>query len=427
LAGALLLASAIPYAAADAVDAKLLRILRDNGSITPAQYAELSADLSKQQAAAVASTVETGRVQTDDVQTDNKEVATKADLAALQEKIAWAANTVISGDVRVRQEHVQIEDLDPQRFHDRQRVRARLAIVSQVAPDVEAGIRVASSNNDSARSTNQDLDNYFTKKDLWLDRAYINWHPTDVSGLEFVGGKMAQPWFSVSQMIWDNDINPEGLATRYSRKVAGIDLFGSAGVFTLKNNVTGEGNEFHNDLRLYSAQLGARFAPAGEPKVTVGGSVYHYYNDSYGTAGLQLNGNTSSQFQLYEGFTQVDVAGLPLPLTLLGQYGYNANANGPQADKDTAWLLGVSTRIWQVAVNYTYRDVERNAVIGAFTDSNFAAGFTASRGHALKLAYNIAKNFNVTTSYYMTESNASSPGHPGAATDTWQLDLMAAF
>ncbi len=102
----------------------------------------------------------------------------------------------------------------------------------------------------------------------------------------------------MSEVIWDNDVNPEGVAMQYGRTFGGVEFFGSAGAFTLKNNVTGNGNEFHNDLRLQSAQLGVRFAPLDAVKVTLGGSVYHYYKDEFGTAGLELNGNTSSQFEL---------------------------------------------------------------------------------------------------------------------------------
>ncbi len=45
----------------------------------------------------------------------------------------------------------------------------------------------------------------------------------------------------------------------------------------------------------------------------------------------------------------------------------------------------------------------------------------------MKLSYNVAKNFTATTSYYLTDSSASSPGNPGTSTDTWQLDLIASF
>ena len=427
ICGGVVLAAITPLAgAAETVDAKLLGILKDNGSITQAQYDELSADLTKEQ------------------RQDSREAVTKTDLTEMQQKIAWAANTVVSGDVRIRQERIQVDDKSPtSRTQDRQRYRARLAVVSQVTPTVEAGIRVATGNNNDARSTNQDMNNYFVKKDLWLDRAYINWHPANVPGLKLIGGRMAQPWVSYADMIWDNDINPEGIATQYSRKFGNTNVFGSAGVFTVKDNVTGDGPEFHNDLRLNYAQLGTNLFPGDDFKVTVGASVFHYYKDAFGVPGapgsngnpgLQANGNTSTQFQIYEAFGQVDVLGLPLPLSVYGQFAHNADANADgvggqpfQANKDNAWLLGLITRFWEVGVNYSYRDIERNAVVGAFTDSDFASGFTASRGHTLKLTYNIAKNFQFITTYFLTESNASNPGFPGSDTNTLLIDLVATF
>ncbi len=418
--GGLALAAATPIVSAEGVDAKLLGMLKANGSITEAQFTELSADLAKEQRA------------------EARETVSKSDVTAMQQKLNWAERTVISGDVRVRQERIQVEDRKPaEQTASRQRYRARLAAVSQITPTVEAGIRLASGNNNDVRSTNQDMNNYFTKKDIWLDRAYINWHPENVPGLKMIGGRMSQPWTKVaeSEVIWDNDINPEGLAVQYSRKFGQTNVFGSSGAFTVKDNVTGFGPEFNNDLRMYYAQVGANLFPGDDFKLTLGTSVFHYYKDELGVPsrapnaglGLTLNGNNSTQFELYEGFGQLDVLGLPLPLSLYGQYVQNPNANGPDDGEDSAYLVGVLTRFWEIGVNYSYRDVERNAVVGAFTDSDFASGFTASKGSKLQLTYNITKNFQFATTYFYTESDASNPSNPGAQTNTLQVDLVATF
>jgi Putative porin len=419
--GGLALAAAVPVAAAESVDAKLLAMLKANGSITEAQYTELSADL-------VAAQREEAR--------DSS--AIKQDLSAVEQKVSWAEKTVITGDIRVRQERIQVEDRKPaEQTQSRQRYRARLAVVSQVTPTVEAGIRLASGNNNDVRSTNQDMNNYFTKKDIWLDRAYINWHPENVPGLKMIGGRISQPWTKVaeSEVIWDNDVNPEGVAVQYSRKFGDTNVFTSGGAFTLKDNVTGFGPEFNNDMRMYYGQLGANLFPGEDFKVTVGASVFHYYKDSRGVPttapnaglGLTLNGNNSTEFQLYEGFSQVDILGLPLPLSLYGQYVENPNANGPDDGEDSAYMVGLLTRFWEIGVNYSYRDVERNAVVGAFTDSDFASGFTASKGSKLQLSYNITKNFQFLTTYFYTESDASNPAKAGAQTNTLQVDLVATF
>ncbi len=399
------LLAAVPVVA-ESVDTKLLGMLRDNGSITPEQYAELSADLSREQRAVA------------------REQVDKTEFVEMQQKMAWVANTVISGDMRARQEHVTIQHSAVDSV-DRQRIRARLGVVSQVNETVEAGIRLATGDNNNSRSTNQNLDNYFAKKDVWLDRAYINWHPTATPGLKLLAGRMAQPWVSMGDVIWDGDINVEGAAGAYSRKFGDTELFGSAGAFTLKDNVNGDGNEFNNDLRLQSAQLGTRFFPGDRFKATLGSSVYHYANDTDALA-LGVFGNTTTQFQLYEGFGQLDVLGLPVPLTLYGQYVENSAANGSESDKDAAWLVGFSTRIWEIGVNYNYRKVERNSVVSIFTDSDFAAGFTASRGSKIQLTYNIARNFSLQTTYMPAVSNTLGQ-QAGSEVNVLMIDLMASF
>jgi hypothetical protein len=89
--------------------------------------------------------------------------------ARFEQKVAWAAKTEFKGDVRVRQETVKIDGESDGKNRDRQRIRARLGAYTEINPQVNTGIRIATGGSDDARSTNQDLDNYFDKKQLWLD------------------------------------------------------------------------------------------------------------------------------------------------------------------------------------------------------------------------------------------------------------------
>jgi hypothetical protein len=403
------------------VDAKLLEMLKANGSISPAQYAELQTELTSEKQAqqeAVANQVK------------------KSDLSAFEQKVAWAAKTEFKGDVRVRQETVKIDGESDGKNKDRQRIRARLGAYTEINPQVNTGIRIATGGGDDARSTNQDLDNYFDKKQLWLDQAYIDYHPTAVKDLHLIGGKMPQPWVSMGDVIWDSDINPEGLAATYKHNLgnSGIEMFGSAGYYTLKDNVDGEGVQFRNDLSLYAGQLGARFAPTDSLKVTLGGSVYSYNNDkdsacpTTGTkttpCALAVNGNSTDEFRLYEGFGQVDIANLPVPLSLYGQYVHNAATD---SDQDNAWLVGFKSKLNAFSLDYNYRDIQRNAVVGAFTDSDFANGTTGSRGHKVKVGYEIDKNFGVGVTYFLTKADYATTTQKDANANTLQLDVEAKF
>jgi hypothetical protein len=412
-AGALLVVS-VPAQAG--VDARLLEMLKANGSISAAQYTELTAELDRENQVAA-----------------EQAKAKKEQMSAFEQSIAWAARTQVKGDVRVRQETVHAQNSGSKGDQNRQRIRARVGFYSQINPQVDTGIRIATGSGDDARSTNQSMDNYFDKKQLWLDQAYIDFHPAAVKNLHLIGGKMNQPWVSEGDVIWDGDINPEGFAATYKYPLgASAELFGSAGYFNLKDNVDGEGYAFQHDLRLYSGQFGARFAPIDGIKATLGASLYAYDNDNDSACGsatttpcqLSANGNTTRDFRLYEGFGQLDFGNLPVPLSLYGQYVVN---QATDSNEDTAWLTGAKTKVGDFSFDYNYRDVQRNAVVGAFTDSDFANGYTASRGHKFKVAYDIDKNFALGATYFMARSDAASGSRKDADIDTLQLDLEAKF
>ncbi|MFJ2385974.1 putative porin [Pseudomonas koreensis] len=432
LCGGLLLAMSVPASAA--VDAKLLDMLKANGSISQAQYVELQTELAKDQKAQ--------QIAQQAQQETNEQIAATAkktnELSSFDQKLAWAAKTQFKGDVRFRQETVKNDGVPNSKDQDRQRIRARLGAYTEINPQVDTGIRIATGSSDDARSTNQDLNNYFDKKQIWLDQGYVDYHPDAIKNLHLIAGKMNQPWVSMGDIIWDSDINPEGLAVTYKYPLSGsTELFGSAGHYTLKDNVDGEGVQFKHDLRLYAGQLGGRFALTDSLKLTLGGSLYSYDNDkesacpTTGTVtapcALAVNGNSPNEtFKLYEGFGQLDIANLPVPLSIYGQYVNNKDASN---DQDTGWLAGVKTKVYGFGIDYNYRDVQRNAVVGAFTDSDFANGYTGSRGSKLKVSYELDKNFTLGATYFMANSDYTNASLKKTDSDinTLQLDAEAKF
>jgi polyhydroxyalkanoate synthesis regulator phasin len=432
LGGALLCAAI--HAHAGAVDAKLLDMLLANGSITQAQHAELTADLAREARAEKRAA---------------KEKLDKSEFTEFQQKAGWAANTALRGDMRVRNDYIAIED-EPKtgRDRDRQRIRARLGAFTQVNPEVEVGIQVATGNGPDQRSPNQDIDNYFTKKSLWLDLGYIDYHPANVPGLKLFGGKMKQPWMAVSDMMWDSDINPEGFATQYTRKSGTTTYFGSASYMILKDNVDGDGVEWANDLHMLQAQVGTAFDAGDSIRLTLGASINEFDNENQAVptsatepvVALWTNGNTTDQFRLFELFGQMDVIGLPLPLSIYGQWIRNTESDDltfvtptettvyTDGDEDTAWMFGARTNLVGVAFDYQYRNNERNAVVGSLTDSDFASGYTGSKGHRFKAQYDFLENFNLTVTWFLAESDAASRFEADdAEVETLMIDLNAKF
>ena len=439
LCGGLLLALSVPASAA--VDAKLLDMLKANGQITAAQYTELQSELAKDQ--------KEQQIARQAQQETNEQIAATAkktnELSSFDQKLAWAAKTQLKGDVRFRHETIKIDGTPNNggKDKDRERIRARLGAFTEINSQVDTGIRVATGSSDDARSTNQDLDGYFDKKSIWLDLGYIDYHPTQIKNLHVIGGKMLQPWVSMADVIWDSDINPEGLALTYKYPLgSSTELFGSLGNYSLKDNVNGDGVQFRNDLRMTAGQLGSRFSLTDNLKLTLGGSVYAFQNDEDSrcptatgtTPGCLTPSETvanttagnASEYRLYEGFSQVDIGGLAVPLSFYGQYVQNTKAT--DKDKDTAWLLGAKSKVFGLNLDYNYRDVQRYAVVGAFTDSDFAGGFTGARGHKFKVGYDIDKNFAIGATYFLTKADyASATGYRDANANTLQLDAEAKF
>jgi hypothetical protein len=343
-----------------------------------------------------------------------KKADSPAESNELLKKMAWAGKLKVKGDLRLRQEYRNDTNGSSKR-EDRQRYRARVAITGQVNESVKAGVRIAS--NGGATSTNETMGDGFANDTVYFDRAFINWQP--IKGLELIGGKIAQPWQQVSGgLVWDGDVNPEGAALRYTTKLGGAKVIGSAGHFVLDDV---DGFSFDEDQTMRFAQLAAKFK-LGSAKTLLGASVYDYDANKTG-AFTSGGGNNSTEYRLQEIFGSVSIKA-PLPLKFYAHYVVNTDADGVNDGEDTASLIGVQTKLGSWKASYDYRDTELNAVNGAFNDSDFAGGRTDASGSRWKLAYNIDKSFSVATTYLDSEVGKL---NGNLDSDIWQIDLKAKF
>ncbi len=88
-------------------------------------------------------------------------------------------------------------------------IRARLDVDAQVSQWVSADIRLASGSTNTPVSTTQLLGGGLTKKDIWLDRAYVHAQPAPWIGASL--GRMPNPFFS-TDLVYDTDLNFDGAA-----------------------------------------------------------------------------------------------------------------------------------------------------------------------------------------------------------------------
>ena len=163
----------------------------------------------------------------------------------MPDSLKWAEKVKISGDLRYRHESIDAQtNGEYLPGNNRNRIRARLMLESIINDEWGVGFRIATGSSSDPASTNQTLDNGFTKKDIWLDLAYFDWHPKAIERLNVFGGKMPLPFYRAgnNQLIWDDDVNPEGIAAKYVIPFTKSDnLYVNGGGLWLKEDVGAAG------------------------------------------------------------------------------------------------------------------------------------------------------------------------------------------
>jgi hypothetical protein len=384
LAGALFGSAMMPAQANNEAMMDLLKVLRDQGTITAENY-ELLTNAAK----ADKESVEAIKINAEKAESNS----------SILKKLSWAEKIKIKGDMRFRYENEMEDDINTE---DRLRIRARLGAYAQVNDTTKAGIRLATSTG-SATSTNQSLETDWKHQAIGIDLGYIEWAPEALGGdSKFIFGKMKQPWTKVNDMVWDGDTNPEGVAYAGAFKMDGFTLMPSVGYFVLDDN----GNDaLLEDEYLFHAQLAAKIGK----KTKVGVSYFGFENE--------VGAASHDEERMYEIFGETAIPGTPV--TLFGSYVHNTNAEAV-GDDDDAFSLGAKTKFGSWKASYEYRDTGVNAVNGNFDNSDVA---NDSEGHILKAAYKIDKNFSLGATYFLLDSNS------GAYDDTelFQLDLKTKF
>jgi len=116
------------------------------------------------------------------------------------------------------------------------------------------------------------------------------------------------------------------------------------------------------------------------------------------------NGKYKYGYDIIEGFAEYGTKIANYPVSVYGDLTHNTDA---PSDKNTGWLLGATFNkakdpgSWQIG--YDYRDIDSDAVVGQFNDSDFDGGGTNAKGHRLFFVYQIDKNFQTCLTYFLDE------------------------
>jgi len=116
------------------------------------------------------------------------------------------------GDVRLRYEgFFQTHRVAENRF----RLRARVGLNANVSDEISGTVRLATGDPNNPVTRNQTFNNTDTQKAINLDQAYLTFKPGKTFGIEpgwitMTGGKFSANAYRVSELVWDDDLTPEG-------------------------------------------------------------------------------------------------------------------------------------------------------------------------------------------------------------------------
>ncbi len=339
--------------------------------------------------------------------------ALEAQIKALEKKMpSWTENLSFKGDLRYRYEMID-QDGDGNAIQHRNRIRARFGLYAKVTEHADAGVVLSTGGSDPV-SGNLTLGDSFARDEFRLDLGYINLHPTPTPGLNIWGGKIPNPFFTPgkSELIWDHDLNPEGGAVTYKLPLGAVELFSNLGGFWVVERSSGRGI----DSGLFGAQGGARANLIDKTTYLIAGAGYYDYTNAAGEPifndDTKRRGNTGVatggghydyvyDYNELEAFAEAGTVVAGLDVAVFGDFVVNT-ATGD--DDKTAWLVGASLgklkNPWDWALRYNYREVEADAILAAFTDSDFKGHGTDGKGHEVGADLMVLKNVSTGVTYF---------------------------
>ncbi len=371
----------------------------------------------------------------------------------------WLDMITPFGDLRVRHEGFYEDGLVAR---NRFRFRARVGLTVTPSEEASATLRLASGDPNDPISANQTFNNTFTKKSVNFDQAFLTLRPGKTVGLEpgwvwMTLGKFGVNAYRVSELVWDDDLSPEGA----TETVAFVDQRDGFLRGLKVNAFQWIVDEVSNkvDPMMVGGQIVADAAINDSIKMTFGLADYDYENlnkvarkflektsSSFNSSLANSNrvrhfsdGKISayrSDFNIIEANGEMNFADVfGVPGGFFGDLVYNTQAPGRNLGAAVGAGIGKGGRDWyhnnlktagDWAFSYTYEWVEQDAVLSIFSYSDIdyvqasatQKGSTNVAAHILRGDYMLFPSLQLTAKVHMINaldrgaSNAKLDGNP---------------
>ena len=392
----------------------------------------------------------------------------------------WLKDLKFSGDLRLRYDGFNYGSGSPSVSDDRNRFRYRLryGFEKTFNQDMKAGFEMASGEYPTIAGTslgsqavhadptaaNTSFDNNFNFKPIYIERAYGTYTPHFLAkkGIlnktEITGGKMNNPFEKGStDMIWDRDVKPEGVYEKADFKLLDTPDLKFNSYFTAGQFVLDEDASTGGDANLFAYQLGLNpviYTSLFERPIDILQAFSYYGYPGYARKSNFIIGGTSlargnanidnnpaeldaGQFNVFESYSEVAIYPQGLPVRFHMDLAGNPSAD-PQDPSITGgsenFAAGFGVKLGSVVkkgdweLGYQYKRIPANAVVGAFTDSDFGDGHADKAGSVIKAAYAITDAITLNgTMFFVHNLNAGTAGVIDQNQDRFQVDLSWKF
>jgi len=324
---------------------------------------------------------------------------------------------------------------------DRLRMRARLGVNAKVTPEISTVLRLTTGSNSDPLSTSQTLGVSANKYNFALDRAYLRYYSDDnFPWLAVTAGRMPNPWFS-TDLVWNENLSFEGVSVAIDPAAKSNSEFRpyfGAGIFPLQDVETNALVKTKSKW-LYGAQMGLDWVKSNNTRAKVGLAYYDFNNISaqrndfspstpqpydlsvpiFRQKGNTLfdirnDGSTNTLYGLAADYKLINLTGTvdlnvynPVHVIATADYVKNIGFNqakilersGQTVEPETTGymarlVVGMPSMLlrddWQLSLAYRY--LEADAVVDAYTDSDFHMGGTNNKGIILGAQYGLGRN-----------------------------------
>ncbi len=323
------------------------------------------------------------------------------------------------GDFRVR---YQDDDFENARKDDVYRIRMRLKGKLSVSENLDVVFRLATGKTSDSTSTNQTLGEPFHSK---IDQAYVRWTPA-YGTMNFVvqGGKAPNP-FHKSKLVWDSDVNLEGLSETITYEAGETTLQGVFGQYTVDEQEAPD-----NGVELLAFQ-GTLIQKTRRGEFKISGAYYNYVGVEGGGSG-----NTSGvEIKLVDVIGEWSKNIYGRKLRIFAEHVENIG-DFPAAvpELNNGWQIGgeygnSGKKFGDWDLKLIYRVSQRDAVFARLDDSDFSGGGETPGDGSGRKGWEVGGGVGVTegAKFAVTYFDTNSERGPSNARKRFQADMVFKF